>query len=134
MDAWNISTAHELHEYACAASSSCDEKCLNRLMHYEGDNETVADSFRSPKLRCLHQRHVNRGKQDPALEFIQSLDCGYNVQDDDTFQPDQIVVQDTNQENVLVPTYQENIQDRCENSVDRLSKLRKMTREKVTVY
>lgn len=133
MDAWNISTAHELHNYVCAAASSCDEKCLNRLIHYEGGNEAVADPFRSPDFGYLHQRHVDRGKQDPALEFIQTLDCAYNVRSNRTFQPNQIVIQDTNQENVLVPTYQDNIPDQWDNSVDRLSKARGMGREKVTV-
>lgn len=71
VDAWNISTAHELHNYGC------DEKCLNQLIHYERGNEIVSDSFRNPNLGYLHQRHVDRGKQDPALEFTQTLDCGY---------------------------------------------------------
>lgn len=133
MDAWNISTAHELHNYVCAAASSCDEKCLNRLIHYEGGNEAVAEPFRSPDFGYLHQRHVDRGKQDPALELIQTLDCAYNVRSNRTFQPNQIVIQDKNQENVLVPTYQANIPDQCDNSVDRLSKVRRMVREKVTV-
>lgn len=79
MDAWNISTAHELHNYVCAAASSCDEKCLKRLINYEGgNNETVADLLRSPDFEYLHQRHVDRGKQDPSLDLIQTLDCAYN--------------------------------------------------------
>lgn len=131
--AWNISTAHELHKYVSGASSSCDEKSLNRLIHYEGRNENVADPFRSPNFGYLHQRHVDRGKQDAALEFIQTFDCGHNIRSNRTFLPNQIVTQDTNQENVLVPTYQENIPHRCDNSVDRLSKVRGMTREKVSV-
>lgn len=133
MDAWNISTAHDLHNYVCAAASSCDVKCLDRLIHYEGGNEAVADPFRSPDFRYLHQRHVDRGKQDPTLEFIQTLDCAYNVRSNRTFQPNQIVTQDTNQENVLVQTYQESIPDQCDNSVDRLSKVRGMGREKVNM-
>lgn len=128
MNAWNISTAHELHNYVCAAASSCDENCLNRLINCEGGSETVADPLRSPDFGYLHQRHVERGKQDPSLDFIQNLDCAYNVRvrSNRTFQSNQIVIQDTNQENVLVPTYQENIPDQCDNSIDRLSKVRRM--------
>lgn len=128
MDAWKISTAHELHNYVSAAASSCDEKCLNRLINYEGGNEIVADPFRTPDFGYLNQRHVDRGKQDPALDFIQTLDCAYNVRvrSNRTFQPNQILIQDTNQENGLVPTYQGNIPYQCDNSVDRLSKVRRM--------
>lgn len=117
MDAWNISTAHELHNYVSAAASSRDEKCLNGLINDEGGNEIVADPLRSPDFGYLNQRHVDRGKQDPALELIQTLDCAYNVRvrSNRTFQPNQIVIQDTNQENVLVPTYQENIPDQYDN-------------------
>lgn len=132
MDAWNISTADELHNYVCAAASSCDEKCLNRLINYEsGNNETVADPLRSPGFGYLHQLHVDRGKQDLTLDLIQTLDCPYNnvrpVQSNRTFQPNQIVIQDRTQENVIVPTYQRNIPDQCDNSsIDRLSKVRRM--------
>lgn len=128
MDAWNISTAHELHDYVCAAANSCDEKGLNRLISFEGGSETVADPLRSPYFGYLHQRHVERGKQDPCLDFIQNLDCAYNVRvrSNRTFQPNQIVILDTNQENVLVPTYQENIPDQYDNSIDRLSNVRRM--------
>lgn len=107
MDAWKISTAHELHKYVSDAASSCDEKCLNRLINYGGGNEIVADPLRSPDFGYLSQRQADRGKQDPALEFIRTLDCAYTVRvrSNRTFQPNQIVIQDTNQENVLVPTY-----------------------------
>lgn len=130
LNAWNISAPHELHNYFCAASSNCDEKCLNLLIHYEGGNETFTNSFKSPNSKCLLQRHLDKGKQDPALVFIQTLDCAYNVGSNLTFQPNQIVIQNTNQENLLVPTYQENISDRCDKSVDRLSKVRRTGREK----
>lgn len=132
VDAWNISTAHELHNYGCAASSGCDEKCLNQLIHYEGGNEIVSDSFRNPNLGYLHQRHVDRGKQDPALEFTQTLDCGYNARSNRAFQPNQIIIRDTNQENLLLPTYQENTLDLWDDSVDRLNRVREMRTEKVT--
>lgn len=132
MDAWNISTAHELHNYFCAVASSCDEKCLNRLINYEGgNNETVADPLRSPGFGYLHQRHVYRGKQDPTLDLIQTLDYPYNnvrpVRRNRTFQPNQIVIQDRTQENILVRTYEGNIPDQFDNSsIDRLSKVRRM--------
>lgn len=133
MVACNISTAHELHNYGgAAASSGCDEKCLNGLIRYERRNKIVSDSFRNPKLGYLRQRHVDRGKQDPALEFTQTLDCGYNARSNRAFQPNQIIIQDPNQENLFVPTYQENTLDRWDSSVDRLNKVREMNREKVT--
>lgn len=132
MVACNISTAHELHNYGCAASSGGDEKCLNGLIRYECGNEIGSDSFRNPNLGYLRQRHVDRGKQDPALEFTQTLDCGYNARSNRAFQPNQIIIQDTNQENLFVPTCQENTLDRWDNSVDRLNKVREMKREKVT--
>lgn len=122
--------AHELHNCVSAGSSGCDEKCL---ICYERGNEIVADPFRNPNLGYLHQRHVDRGKQDPALEFTQNLDCGYSVRSNRAFQPNQIIIQDTNQENLLVPIYQENTPDRWVNSVDRLSKVREIRRENVTV-
>lgn len=130
MDAWNISTAQGLHNSDCAASTSCDEKYLNRLIRYERDDEITADSYRNTNLGYLHQRHVDRGKQETALKLPHILDSGCTIRTNRAFQSNQIII---HQDNLLVPTYQGNTPDQWDNSVQRLSKVREMRREQVTV-
>lgn len=131
MDVSNISTANESYNCVCAASSVYGEECPNRLTPYEGGNGTFADPCRNLNFGYLHQRHVDRGKQDPALYLIQTLDCGYSVRSNRAFQLNQIVIQDANRENG--PIYQQNLPDRWDNSVEILSKVREMSKQSVNV-
>ncbi|KAH6677629.1 hypothetical protein B0J14DRAFT_615741 [Halenospora varia] len=82
----------------CTPESGCDERCQNRIMLYECDDENC----NAGKSRCtnrafatLMERRKGGGKYRIGVEVVKTPDRGYGVRSNRCFEANQIIVEYT---------------------------------------
>ncbi|KAL8944275.1 MAG: hypothetical protein Q9216_000570 [Gyalolechia sp. 2 TL-2023] len=82
----------------CVPDRGCDHSCLNRHMLYECDDTNCnvgTDHCGNRSFEGLKQRHKRGGKYNIGVEVIKTVDRGYGVRSNRTFEPHQIIVEYT---------------------------------------
>jgi histone-lysine N-methyltransferase ASH1L len=100
-DAGSIWRNIKLQEYStcvCLPETGCDEDCQNRFMFYECDSSNCrldAETCGNRSFDGLKQRTKAGGKYNVGVEVIKTVDRGYGVRSNRTFDPNQIIVEYT---------------------------------------
>ena len=97
-ECWKKSKRLEHSTCICDISSGCDENCLNRFMFYECDDTNCiigADYCTNRSFKDLRKRCKAGGKYNIGVEVIKTIDRGYGVRSNRTFNPNQIIVEYT---------------------------------------
>ncbi|KAL8710211.1 MAG: hypothetical protein Q9220_005142 [cf. Caloplaca sp. 1 TL-2023] len=82
----------------CTPGCACGQDCLNRHMFYECDETNCnvgADLCNNRSFERLRHRYKDGGKYNIGVEVIKTLDRGYGVRSNRTFEPHQIIVEYT---------------------------------------
>ena len=82
----------------CNPESGCDENCFNRFMLYECDNNNCnigAEHCTNRSFEQLRQRTKAGGKYNVVVEVCKTLDRGYGIRANRTFEPNQIIIEYT---------------------------------------
>ncbi|MCJ1296364.1 hypothetical protein MMC34_007930 [Xylographa carneopallida] len=97
-ECWKKSKRLEHSTCVCKISSGCDENCLNRFMFYECDDTNCiigTDYCTNRSFEDLRNRCKAGGKYNIGVEVIKTVDRGYGVRSNRTFNPNQIIVEYT---------------------------------------
>ncbi|MCJ1288424.1 hypothetical protein MMC26_007781 [Xylographa opegraphella] len=97
-ECWKKSKPLEHSTCTCDISSGCDENCLNRFMFYECDDTNCiigTEHCTNRGFEDLRKRCKAGGKYDIGVEVIKTVDRGYGVRSNRTFNPNQIIVEYT---------------------------------------
>ncbi|MCJ1431452.1 hypothetical protein MMC27_000805 [Xylographa pallens] len=121
-ECWKKSKRLEHSTCICDISSGCDENCLNRFMFYECDDTNCivgTDYCTNRSFEDLRKRCKAGGKYNVGVEVIKTIDRGYGVRSNRTFNPNQIIVEYTGE--IIT-------QDECD------SRMRKMYKDNECFY
>ncbi|KAL3466766.1 hypothetical protein BJX64DRAFT_249853 [Aspergillus heterothallicus] len=94
---WRATKEEELSKCTCLPETGCDQDCQNRYMFYECDNSIcgVGPECGNRNFEELKQRAKAGGKYNVGVEVIKTVDRGYGVCSNRTFEPNQIIVEYT---------------------------------------
>ena len=95
-DIWKTSKKLEHSLCICEPESGCDENCFNRFMFYECDDSNCAigaECCTNRSFAALRERCKAGGKYNVGVEVIKTVDRGYGVRSNRTFEPNQIIVE-----------------------------------------
>ncbi|KAJ5668050.1 uncharacterized protein N7477_006620 [Penicillium maclennaniae] len=94
---WRANKKLELSTCMCEEETGCDEDCQNRYMFYECDsgNCRLGPECGNRNFSELKQRTKAGGKYNVGVEVIKTVDRGYGVRSNRTFEPNQIIVEYT---------------------------------------
>ncbi|KAL1998203.1 hypothetical protein VTN02DRAFT_6658 [Thermoascus thermophilus] len=94
---WKANKHTELSTCMCTEETGCDENCQNRYMFYECDdgNCRLGAKCGNRSFHELKQRTKAGGKYNIGVEVIKTMDRGYGVRSNRTFEPNQIIVEYT---------------------------------------
>lgn len=94
---WRENKNIELSTCLCDEDTGCDENCQNRYMFYECDagNCRVGPNCGNRSFDELKQRTKAGGKYNVGVEVIKTMDRGYGVRSNRTFEPNQVIVEYT---------------------------------------
>ncbi|KAI9833307.1 MAG: hypothetical protein M1819_003702 [Sarea resinae] len=93
---WKKHKVQELSRCICTPETGCDENCQNRYMFYECDDSNCnigAEHCTNRSFAGLKKRCQAGGKYNIGVEVIKTLDRGYGVRSNRTFEPNQIIVE-----------------------------------------
>ncbi|MCJ1358822.1 MAG: hypothetical protein MMC33_008822 [Icmadophila ericetorum] len=93
---WKVTKQLEASTCICEPDSGCDERCFNRFMFYECDDNNcniAADRCTNRSFEDLRKRCKAGGKYNIGVEVMRTLDRGYGVRSNRTFEPNQIIVE-----------------------------------------
>ncbi|MCJ1474585.1 hypothetical protein MMC13_003244 [Lambiella insularis] len=113
---WKKSKRLEHSTCICESASGCDENCFNRFMFYECDNSNCnigIEHCTNRSFEKLRQRCKMGGKYNVGVEVIKTIDRGYGVRSNRTFEPNQIIVEYTGE--IIT-------QDECDNRMRKMYK------------
>lgn len=82
----------------CKLEDGCDEHCFNRFMLYECDDNNCnigAEHCTNRAFADLKQRCKKGGKYNIGAEVMKTIDRGYGVRANRTFEPNQIIIEYT---------------------------------------
>lgn len=86
----------------CSPDSGCDETCMNRYMQYECDNKNCTlgslctnRPFAELKARLSSNKMKYGEKFATGVEVVKTVDRGFGLRANRTFEPDQIIVEYT---------------------------------------
>ena len=82
----------------CQNEDGCDENCFNRFMLYECDESNCnigAEHCTNRAFADLKTRCKQGGKYNIGVEVMKTIDRGYGVRANRTFEPNQIVIEYT---------------------------------------
>ncbi|KAF4636846.1 hypothetical protein G7Y89_g1236 [Cudoniella acicularis] len=82
----------------CTPETGCDERCQNRIMLYECNEDNCAAGRAHCTNRAfadLQERRKGGGKYRIGVEVIKTADRGYGVRSNRCFEPNQIIVEYT---------------------------------------
>ncbi|KAI9737979.1 MAG: hypothetical protein M1834_009349 [Cirrosporium novae-zelandiae] len=82
----------------CTEETGCDDDCQNRLMFYECDDMNCnlsPDNCGNRSFADLKRRCKKGGKFNIGVEVIKTVNRGYGVRSNRSFEPDQIIVEYT---------------------------------------
>ena len=94
---WRANKDPELSKCMCIPETGCDDNCQNRYMFYECDNGNccLGPNCGNRSFDEIKQRTKAGGKYNIGVEVIKTLDRGYGVRSNRTFEPNQIIVEYT---------------------------------------
>ncbi|KAJ6032323.1 Histone-lysine N-methyltransferase (Ash1) [Penicillium herquei] len=94
---WKANKKLELSTCMCDEETGCDENCQNRYMFYEcdGGNCRLGPECGNRNFSELKTRTKAGGKYNIGVEVIKTVDRGYGVRSNRTFEPNQIIVEYT---------------------------------------
>lgn len=93
---WKVNKNLEASTCICKSDSGCDDNCFNRFMFYECDDSNCdigSEQCTNRSFEGLRQRCKVGGKYNVGVEVIKTLDRGYGVRSNRTFEPNQIIVE-----------------------------------------
>ena len=93
---WKVTKHLEASTCICQADSGCGENCFNRFMFYECDDTNCnigAGRCTNRSFEALRQRYKAGGKYNVGVEVIKTVNRGYGVRSNRTFEPNQIIVE-----------------------------------------
>ena len=86
----------------CSPDSGCDETCMNRYMQYECDEKNCTlgslctnRPFAQLKARLSSNKMKYGEKFAAGVEVVKTVDRGFGLRANRTFEPDQIIVEYT---------------------------------------
>ncbi|KAJ5116422.1 hypothetical protein N7456_000770 [Penicillium angulare] len=94
---WKANKKLELSTCMCDEETGCDENCQNRYMFYECDsgNCSLGPECGNRNFGELKVRTKAGGKYNIGVEVIKTVDRGYGVRSNRSFEPNQIIVEYT---------------------------------------
>ncbi|KAJ5288537.1 hypothetical protein N7478_001567 [Penicillium angulare] len=94
---WKANKKLELSTCMCERETGCDENCQNRYMFYECDsgNCSLGSECGNRNFSELKIRTKAGGKYNIGVEVIKTVDRGYGVRSNRSFEPNQIIVEYT---------------------------------------
>ncbi|KAL1851870.1 hypothetical protein Plec18170_006173 [Paecilomyces lecythidis] len=94
---WKANKNMELSTCMCEPETGCDENCQNRYMFYECDdgNCRLGPDCGNRNFEELKHRTKAGGKYNIGVEVIKTMDRGYGVRSNRSFEPNQIIVEYT---------------------------------------
>ncbi|KAJ5710837.1 Histone-lysine N-methyltransferase (Ash1) [Penicillium malachiteum] len=94
---WKANKKLELSTCMCDEETGCDDNCQNRYMFYEcdGGNCRLGPECGNRNFSELKTRTKAGGKYNIGVEVIKTVDRGYGVRSNRTFEPNQIIVEYT---------------------------------------
>jgi [histone H3]-lysine4 N-trimethyltransferase ASH1L len=95
---WRTTKLQEHSTCVCRPENGCDSNCMNRFMFYECDDSNcrlTEEQCGNRSFEALRQRVKKGGKYNVGVEVIKTLDRGYGVRSNRTFEPNQIIVEYT---------------------------------------
>lgn len=95
---WRTTKLQEHSTCICQPETGCDSDCMNRFMFYECDESNcrlTEEECGNRSFEGLRQRVKKGGKYNVGVEVIKTLDRGYGVRSNRTFEPNQIIVEYT---------------------------------------
>ena len=95
---WKKSKRLESSACLCTPEGGCGEDCLNRFMLYECDDTNCAlgpEYCSNRSFADLRIRYLGGGPYNTGVEVMKTLDRGYGVRSNRTFDPNQIIVEYT---------------------------------------
>ena len=93
---WKCTQPPEVSKCICTPESGCGENCQNRFMFYECDESNChigPDRCTNRSFEDLKQRQKLGGKYNIGVEVMKTVDRGYGVRSNRTFEPHQIIVE-----------------------------------------
>ena len=97
-DYWRTIKFQEHSTCMCKEGTGCDDHCMNRFMFYECDERNCnlnEEQCGNRSFKDLQQRTKKGGKYNVGVEVIKTIDRGYGVRSNRTFEPNQIIVEYT---------------------------------------
>ncbi|KIX07259.1 uncharacterized protein Z518_01912 [Rhinocladiella mackenziei CBS 650.93] len=95
---WRVSKFEEHSSCMCKPETGCDQNCMNRYMYYECDERNcnlTPEQCGNRAFEGLRQRVKKGGKYNVGVEVIKTVDRGYGVRSNRSFEPNQIIVEYT---------------------------------------
>lgn len=95
---WRNTKFQEESTCMCQPETGCDNDCMNRFMFYECDDSNcrlTEEQCGNRSFEGLRQRVKKGGKYNVGVEVIKTVDRGYGVRSNRTFEPNQIIVEYT---------------------------------------
>ncbi|RMD39476.1 hypothetical protein DV735_g5658, partial [Chaetothyriales sp. CBS 134920] len=93
---WRTSKFVENSTCMCKPDAGCGEDCMNRFMYYECDEQNCKlepDQCGNRAFADLAQRKKRGDKYSIGVEVIKTVDRGYGVRSNRSFEPNQIIVE-----------------------------------------
>ena len=97
-DLWKKAKPMEHSLCICNKEDGCDEHCFNRFMLYECDESNCnigAEHCTNRAFADLKKRCKQGGKYNIGVEVMKTVDRGYGVRANRTFEPNQIIIEYT---------------------------------------
>lgn len=97
-DLWKKAKPMEHSLCICKEEDGCDEHCFNRFMLYECDGTNCnigAEHCTNRAFADLKKRCKQGGKYNIGVEVMKTIDRGYGVRANRTFEPNQIIIEYT---------------------------------------
>ncbi|KAJ9273902.1 hypothetical protein DTO212C5_181 [Paecilomyces variotii] len=94
---WKANKHVELSTCMCTPETGCDENCQNRYMFYECDDSNCRLGLGCGNRNFEELKHRTKagGKYNIGVEVIKTMDRGYGVRSNRSFEPNQIIVEYT---------------------------------------
>ena len=95
---WKKAKPLEQSTCLCTPENGCNEDCLNRFMLYECDESNCnvgAEYCTNRSFTELHKRCKAGGKYNIGVEVMKTIDRGYGIRANRTFDANQIIVEYT---------------------------------------
>ena len=93
---WRVTKQMEYSACLCSAETGCDQDCMNRYMYYECDGKNcnlTAEQCGNRAFDDLRKRSKKGGKYNIGVEVIKTMNRGYGVRSNRTFDANQIIVE-----------------------------------------